>query len=151
MRSAAIMTAAPYTVRASDSVAAAAALLIGERQLSLPVVDAEGRYVGMFGMDDLLRVVVPRVALAGHLAPNIRFVGDDPRQLAERFDALKDHPVGEIADRAAPVLTPETPAIEAFRSFCASRKVLPVVDSGDGRLVGLVSYWDVMGTITAAA
>ena len=151
MRCAAIMTANPVTVRDSESIAAAAEKLIEQRLLNIPVVDADGRYVGMFGVDDLLGVVVPRVALAGNLAPNLRFVDDDPRRLAVRFESLKQQPVGNIADRNASVLAPETPHIEAFRALCRKPVPLAVVDPESRKLVGVVTYWDVMGSITSAA
>jgi CBS domain-containing protein len=138
-------------VRETDSVEQAAEKLIGQRHLGIPVIDQAGRYVGMFGTDDLLSLVVPRVAIAGHVAPNLRFVGDDPGALIERFRELKARPVGAVADRNAVVLAPDTPQIEAFRILSRSRVSLPVVDPDSRKLVGLVSYWDVMGAITGQA
>jgi len=151
MRCAAIMTANPPAVRDTDSIAEAARTLIAQRHLGVPVVDKEGRYVGMFGADDLLGVIVPRVAIAGSIASNLRFVGDDTKDLTARFRDLNQQPVSAVADRNAIVLAPDTPQIEAFRIFCRSRASLPVVDPATGKLVGLVSYWDVMGAITSAA
>lgn len=152
MRCDAIMTVNPPSVRETDSIAAAAAKLVGERHLGLPVVDADGRYVGMFGADDLLGLVVPRVAIAGgNVVPNLRFVGDNPGTLAGRFREIARQTVGSIADRNAITLSPDTPLIEAFRIFCRSRASLPVVDPKSRKLVGLVSYFDVMGAVTANA
>jgi CBS domain-containing protein len=151
MTCAAIMTANPPTVRDTDSVATAAARLIAERHLALPVVDAEGGYVGMFGTEDLMRLVVPRVAIAGNVDANLRFVGDDTAALADRFKDLKQQQVGAVADKNAIVLAPDTPQIEAFRIFCRSRASLAVVDPKSRKLAGLVSYWDVMGAITTGA
>lgn len=150
MRCDAIMNPAPPTLRDIDSVGTATDRLIRHRQLSLPVVDAEGRYVGMFGADELLGLMVPRVAIAGDLAPNVRFVGDDPKHLVERFRPLREQPVGAIADKAAVVLAPDTPQIEAFRIFCHSRTTLAVVDPESRKLLGVVSCWDVMGAMTAS-
>lgn len=147
----AIMSAAPVTVRADETVAKAAETLIAHRQLNVPVVDGDGRYVGMFGAEELLGLVVPRVAIAGSLAPNLRFVDDDPRKLAERFGALKKQSVREVADRNAVVLAPDTPQIEAFQIFCRRPGTLAVVDPGSRKLVGVVTYWDVMHAVTAGA
>ncbi|HTW36402.1 MAG TPA: CBS domain-containing protein [Rhizomicrobium sp.] len=152
MRCAAIMTVNPPSVRDTDSIAEAATQLIAGRHLGLPVVDADGRYVGMFGTDDLLGLVVPRVAIAGgNVVPNLRFVGDNPGTLAERFREIAQQAVGTIADRTAIALAPDTPQIEAFRIFCRSRTSLPVVEPESRKLVGLVSYFDVMGAVTAGA
>jgi CBS-domain-containing membrane protein len=148
MRCAAVMNVNPATIRASDSVAAAAEKLIALRDTNLAVIDAEGRYVGSFGVDDLLGLMVPRVALAGSLASNLRFIDDNPKRLGERFRAMKGQSVGEVTDRNAAVLAPETPLVEAFRILCRGRVSLPVVDPASRKLAGTVSYWDVIGAIT---
>jgi CBS-domain-containing membrane protein len=152
MRCDAIMTVNPPTVRDTDSIAVATALLIEGRHLGLPVIDKDGRYIGMFGTDELLSLVVPRVAIAGsNVVPNLRFVGDNPNALGERFQQSAQQSVGTVADRNAIALGPDTPQIEAFRIFCRSRASLPVVEPGSRKLVGLVSYFDVMGAMTANA
>ncbi|MCK6507899.1 CBS domain-containing protein [Myxococcota bacterium] len=48
------MTPDPVTLRASDSLKQALDLLLGHRFSALPVVDAEGRLVGMLTTKDLL-------------------------------------------------------------------------------------------------
>ena len=152
MRCDAIMTVNPPSVRDTDSIAAATALLIEGRHLGLPVTDKDGRYIGMFGADDLLGLVVPRVAIAGgNVVPNLRFVGDHTRTLGERFGQIAQQSVASVADRNAIALAPDTPQIEAFRIFCRSRTPLPVVDPKSRKLLGLVSYFDVMGAATSNA
>jgi CBS-domain-containing membrane protein len=151
MRCAEIMHERPLTLRDTDSIAQAAETLIAQRALSIPVVDGADCYVGMFGAEDLAGLVVPRIALAGGLAPNLRFIGDDAGELARRFRDLKSHPVRQAVDTSAVVLTPDTPQIEAFRIFCRSRAPLAVVDPASRKLLGVVAYWDVMGAIVADA
>ena len=152
MRCDAIMTANPPSLRDTDSIAAATTQLIEGRHLGLPVVDKDGRYVGMFGADELLGLVVPRVAIAGgNVVPNLRFVGDNPATLGERFQQTAQQNVGTVADRNAIALAPDTPQIEAFRIFCRSHASLPVVEPESRKLVGLVSYFDVMGAVTSNA
>src|SRR5579862_584485 len=133
MRCADIMTANPLTVRATDSTAQAAEILIAHRQLSVPVVDDDGRYVGMFGAGDLASLMVPRVAIAGNLAPNLRFVGEDARVLSERFQELRHKPVQDLADKNAVVLSPDTPHMETFRMLCRNPVPLAVVDPKNGK------------------
>ena len=151
MTCAAIMTANPLTVKESDSVADAAKALIDHHYINLPVVDGEGRFLGMFGIYDLLGLLVPRVALAGDLLPNLRFIGDDPKALREKFDTVKSKAVGECCDRQAVTLKPDTPEIEALRLFCRRHTTLAVVEGGTKKLVGIVSYWDAIGAISGGA
>lgn len=147
MTCAAIMTANPLTLTDSDSVADAAKALIAHRYINMPVVDAEGVFRGMFGIYDLLALLVPRVALAGDLLPNLRFVGDDPNTLRAKYREVKSRPVGEWCDHEAVTLHPDTPVIEAIRLFCRRHTTLAVIERDTGKLTGIVSYWDAIAAI----
>jgi CBS-domain-containing membrane protein len=148
MSCAAIMTANPLTLKDSDSVAEAAKALTAHRYINMPVIDPHGVFQGMFGIYELLGLLVPRVALAGDLLPNLRFLGDDARALRAKFADAKDSPIGDWCDREAARLYPDTPEIEALRLFCRRHTTLAVVERGTGKLQGIVSYWDAIAAIT---
>ncbi len=150
MSCAAIMTRNPPTIRDSETVAAAADMLIAQRATNLPVIDAEGKYVGMFGMADLLSLLVPRMALAGDLAPNLRFLSDETAALRRKFDDVKARRVGDAANRQAVTLYPDTPASEAIRCFGRAPAALPIVARDTGKLAGVVTYWDAIAAATGA-
>ena len=137
-----IMTPNPKTVRDSETIGHAAEEIIAQRAINLPVVDAEGRLVGLFGIYDLLALLVPRVAVIGNLLPNLRFVGDDAGELQRKFAALKTSPVQRAVNREAVRVYPDTPLIEALRLFCRNHMTIPVVERDSGKLVGMISYWD---------
>ena len=63
----AIMTENPLATREDETVGEAAARLIQHRYINLPVVNPEGRFLGMFGIYDLFSLIIPKVALAGGL------------------------------------------------------------------------------------
>jgi CBS domain-containing protein len=151
MSCAAIMTKNPLTLRVDESVGAAAGKLVEHRFISLPVVDSEGRYAGMFGIYDLLSMLVPRVALAGNLTANLRFIADDPAELRLRYAELKSGRVGDAADRGAATLKPDTPQIEAIRLFCQSHGSLAVVEPDTRKVVGVISCWDAIQAISGPA
>ncbi|MGD0864319.1 MAG: CBS domain-containing protein [Rhizomicrobium sp.] len=146
-----IMTSQPPTILDSDSVADAAGKLVAHRAAALPVVDAEGRYVGMFGIRDLLGLLVPRSALAGDLVPNLRFLGDDPDALRSKFQAAKGRTAGETADRRMAILHPDMPEIEALRACSREQATLAVVARDTGKLVGVMCCWDAIEALTAPA
>ena len=52
-----VMTEDPVVVRAETNMAAAAKILLEQRMRRLPVVDAEGRLLGIFTRSDVLRSV----------------------------------------------------------------------------------------------
>lgn len=144
----AIMTEAPLTAREDETVGEATRRLIESRYINLPVVDADSRLVGMFGIYDLFSLIIPRVALAGGLLPNLRFMGDGAEDLRQRFREIAPRKVGEVADRDARVLHPDTPQIEALRLFCQQHTTLTVVERETRKLLGIVTYWDAVCTLT---
>jgi len=147
MSCAAIMSKDPACVRADETIGQAANKLIAHQFISLPVVDADNRYFGMFGIYDLFSLLVPRVALAGNLLPNLRFISDDPDELRSRYREVKTRPVSDGADRNAVTLKPDTPEIEAIRLFCQSHSSLAVVDPHSRKVLGIVSCWDAIRAI----
>ena len=142
MSCAEIMTRNPCSVREDDTIGEAAREIIARNYINLPVVDAEGRLVGLFGIYDLLALLVPRVAVIGNLLPNLRFLSDDESELHKKYASLKDNPVRRAVNREAARVYTDTPLIEAIRLFCRNHMTIPVVERGSDRLVGMISYWD---------
>lgn len=138
MQCAEIMTRDCPVLSEADGLQAAVVRLLGERQLGLPVVDTDGRYIGMFTTEDILALVIPRVALAGDHTPNLRFAQAAAASLA----VWKDRTVGDVVNRNAAVLAPDTPQSEAVRIFARSRNPLAVVDPADGTFLGVLTFWD---------
>jgi CBS-domain-containing membrane protein len=150
MSCAAIMSKDPMCVRADETIEQAAKKLTAHQFISLPVVDADGGYLGMFGIYDLFSMLVPRVALAGNLLPNLRFISDNPEDLRARYREVKTHLVSEAADRKAVTLKPDTPEIEAIRLFCQSHSSLAVIDPDSRKVLGIVSCWDAIRAIAGS-
>jgi len=145
-----IMTRNPRSVREDDTIGDAAREIIAHNYINLPVVDAEGRLVGLFGIYDLLALLVPRVAVIGNLLPNLRFLSDDPSELHRKFAKLSDSPVRRAVNREAVRVYPDTPLIEAIRLFCRNHMTIPVVERGTNKLAGMISYWDAARLIAKA-
>lgn len=147
----AIMSKAPVIIREHESVADAAAKLVSNHFTNLPVVDSQDRYVGMFGLYDLLSLLVPRVALAGDFMANLRFIADDSKVLKDRYRDVRDRLVAEVANRNAPTLDPDSPEVEAVRLFCRNHNSVAVVDGESGRILGIVSCGDAIRAIMGAS
>jgi len=137
-----IMTRNPKAVREDDSIGDVSREIVERNYINLPVIDAEGRLVGLFGVYDLLALLVPRVAVIGNLLPNLRFLSDDESELYRKFAAVRGSPVRRAVNREAAHVYPDTPLIEAIRLFCGNHMTIPVVERGTNRLVGTISYWD---------
>lgn len=142
------MTENPLTAREDETVREAAALLLEHRSINLPVVDAAGLFLGMFGIADVFGLVIPKVALAGGLISNLRFMADTAEEVRANFRAAADRKVGEVADRQVRVVHPDTPEIEALRLFAHQHATLAVVERDTRKLAGIVTYWDAMRALT---
>ena len=137
-----IMIRNPKSVREDDTIGMAAREIVENHCISLPVVDAEGHFVGLFGIFDLLALLVPRVAVIGNLLPNLQFLSDDDEVMRQKFANLRNSPLKRAVNREAACVHPDTPLIEAIRLLCRNHLTIPVVDEGTNRLVGVISYRD---------
>lgn len=137
-----IMIRDPKSLREDDTIGMAAMELVGHRCISLPVVAADGRFAGLFGIFDLLALLVPRVAVIGNLLPNLQFLSDDDGEMRQKFNALKDRPLRYAVNREAARVHPDTPLIEAIRLLCRNHLTIPVVEHQTEHLAGVISYWD---------
>src|SRR5579864_1673459 len=117
-----IMTRNPKAVREDDTIGEAAREIIERQYINMPVVDNEGRLVVLFGIYDLLALLVPRVAVIGNLLPNLRFLSDDESELYRKFANVRNSPVRRAVNREAARVYPDTPLIEAIRLFCSSHR-----------------------------
>jgi len=142
-----IMTSDPVTVREDQPVAAATALLRDNRFRSVPVVNADGKMIGQFGIQALLGLILPKTAVADDNLSNLRYLNDDLADLQRRLVEEHDQPVGKYAEEVGPVLHPDTAISQVVAHLTKSRNNLPVVEEATGKLIGMVSYWDIIGRI----
>lgn len=99
----------------------------------LPVVDGDERCIGMLSDRDVRRAV-------GDLSAMV-----DEAEVRTRVSLSR---VGDVASRA-PVIVREHDTISEMAAMMSRFRIgaVPVVDS-DGRLIGIVSYLDVIGALT---
>lgn len=130
MKAEQVMTSPVATVTATMRVQEAAKLLISRAISSAPVVDDDGRLIGIITEADLLRLetdVDPRSSMQRHaeLAPS--------RQTT----------VGDVMSRDVVALPPGTSAAQLARTMIEQGvRRIPIV--ADGRVVGIVSRRDLL-------
>jgi CBS domain-containing protein len=142
-----IMTAEPLTLRADETIGRAVELMLEHRYIVLPVVDANSSHLGEFDVWDLLGLLLPKAATLNSMLPDLKFVADNLPELQAKLGEISGRPVGEMARPNLPVLRPDTSVIEALLQFYRHRSPLPVVEEKSGRLVGILSYWDVVAAV----
>ena len=130
-----LMTRNPLAVHEDDSLLNAAAKMASKGVRHLCVVDVEGRILGMLSDRDLRSQVGQAVNAQGSTAaPGV----------AERR-------VQQAMTREARYVLPSTPVADLVNIFLVERLgAVPVVDTDD-RVVGIVSYIDVLRALAAGA
>jgi CBS domain-containing protein len=121
MQAAQLMTPEPATLPGSMSVADALAFFAGEAvHRSYPVVDGEGRLLGLVSRSDALRWQVGGAAEGSSLAE-------------------------QLSDASQPVAYPETPVGQVADQMVETGVGrIPIVEPGSRRVVGLLSRQDLL-------
>src|SRR5690606_10366610 len=109
-----VMTVDLPTLREGDSVWHALQVLTEHNSGGLPVVDDNGRYVGMLRLRDLLALALPKVVTTDpreHM--DLAFVQDKIGDLRARLNTLAKSPIKKYLSTDTPVLKPGTSLTEA--------------------------------------
>jgi CBS domain-containing protein len=144
-----VMDPNPTVLCATDTVSKGIGYIMSGRFRNVPIVDDRGCYLGVFGVNCLLRLVLPKAALMEHGLTDLSFVSDSLKDLRRRLNEFEDKPVTVCLSDEATVIGPDKPLLETLLVLYNSRRSIPVVNPVDGRLLGVVSYWDVGRAVLA--
>ncbi|MCX8132376.1 MAG: CBS domain-containing protein [Roseococcus sp.] len=146
MRAEEIMSRDVVTVRPETPLREVAELLATRHLSGVPVVDAEGRLLGVVTESDLMRrIAAPAEAPMGFLAGLIR----DAAAEAARFAKLHGRTAQDVMTPDPLCVVPEAPVAEVAKLLEEKGiRRLPVVSGG--RLLGLVSRADILKAVLAA-
>jgi CBS domain-containing protein len=135
-----IMTREVISVSPSDSIGAAAHLMLEHRISGLPVIDAEGALVGMISEGDLLKRTETGTEQS---VSALRALWLGPQRLAERYIQTHGRSVRHIMT-PDPVSARESSSLSEIVALMQSRNIkrLPVLR--DGRVVGIVARADLL-------
>ncbi len=144
MTATAVMNTQPVVLKVTDTVAMAASHIMRRRFRNLQVVDEEGRHVGVFGIGCLLRLSLPRAVTLEHGLDSAPYVSDTLDQMSSRLMAVAGDPVSKYMDTHVRVVHPDTLLMETLLMLYQTRSSLAVVERESGKLVGVISYWEVL-------
>jgi len=144
-----VMDPHPTVLGAGETLAKGIEYIMDKRFRNIPIVDEHGRYLGVFGVNCLLRLVLPQAVLMEDGLTNIAFVSDTLQDLRRRLQEVIHQPVTICLSDEATVLAPDTPLLETLLVLYQTRRSVPVVDPASRALLGVVSYWDVGRAILA--
>jgi len=139
---AAVMDPSPTTVRPDDLIGTAVSHIMKHRYRNLPVIDEEGRYLGIFGVNCLLRLVLPKAAVMERGLEEVSFVQATLADLHERLREVENQPVSVCMSKDVATVPPDKPLVETLLLLYRTKTSIPVVSPDTGRLLGMISYWD---------
>jgi CBS-domain-containing membrane protein len=131
----------------TDPLERAAALLIEHRLPALPVVDEQGRFLGLLGICRALSLLLPKASLLDGGVTDLAYMSESLADLQQRYRGIRLRQVGELMDTHAAAIGPDTPLMETLLFLYRSQNIVPVVEKDSGRLLGIVSSFGTLATI----
>lgn len=149
MNAAEIMNPAPTYLKPEQTLEEAAEIVMHSRFRSLPVVDEEGCYLGMFNVNCLLKHIIPKAVFMHQGLENVGFIHETFDELFERYEHVKDETVTICLSHDVHPLNPATPLTETLLQLYNTHFSIPVVAEGSCKLLGMISYFDIGEKILA--
>jgi len=150
MTAATLMDPNPKVVHPDDSIISGIEMVMKYRFRRLPVVDEEGVFKGVFGVNCLLRQALPKAVVMEDGLENIHFVRETLSDLRRRLQEVENEPISLCMRQESIQVAPDLPLLETLRTLYLTRASLPVVDPDSGKLLGIISYFDVGEKIMGA-
>ncbi|RYH10198.1 HPP family protein [Tropicimonas sp. IMCC6043] len=134
------------TIHPEESVAKAFNIIKRSHARFLPVVDHQGRYLGVFTAPTLLKLILPKAALIGLSntrvpLSSLGFMSLSEEDFHQRLMQLRNEKVGDnLSDpKNIPVTSPDTPVMEGIFLIHQYKRHVILVDPATDRFVGTVS------------
>lgn len=145
-----LMDPHPKVVHPNDTILSGIELIMKHRYRRLPVVNDEGVFKGVFGVNCLLRLALPKAVVMDDGLENIQFIRETLSDLRQRIQEIENEPISICMLHESIQVSPDLPLLETLRTLYLTRASLPVVDPESGKLLGIISYFDVGDKIMGA-
>ena len=146
------MSRDPVTAHADERVRDALVKMCDKHIHNLPVMDSDGKFIGLFGLRNLLCALLPKAATIAPALKSLVFLADNLEEVIESLQEVADQPVKNYLDRDHLILCrTDEPIMEVIRKLYEAPTSLPVVlvESDGTHLVGMISYWDILAHISS--
>jgi CBS-domain-containing membrane protein len=145
-----IMDPNPTVLQRTDTICTAMRYIMKNRYRSLPVVDKNHCFLGIVGINCILRLALPKAVIMEYGLNSAPFIRESLSDLHHRFNEVKDQTIQLCMFDEVAVVRPDTPLVETLVMLFRTQSSLPVVEPDSHRLVGVVSYWDACSRILAS-
>lgn len=125
----------------------ALAQMLRHRVTDLPVLDAQGRFLGMFKLGRMFEGLLPRAALIGYGMPDLGFVSTGIDDLRHHMRDIEHRLVREFLMPPEHTVAPDTSPLEVVLLLYRGANNVPVVTRESGKLVGMISARDLLSAL----
>ena len=132
-----------YTVTPEMNVEDALAYIHEKNVRALPVINSEGKLVGMFSLEALLKSLLPVSVTMEEGLQKLGFVVGAGPGIAKRLKKTKLQKVEDVMQQDVIVVHPTTVLWEVIRLMVKYGSPIPVVEE-DGKLLGIISEQSAM-------
>jgi predicted transcriptional regulator len=106
---------------------------------NVPVVGEDGKFLGLFGLQQILMNLLPKAATMVDGLEHLAFVEDAAPGIAKRLKKLHDVPVGELLNTEAHHVDCDTSTMEALNVMARFGSPVVITDSKTGVYKGIIS------------
>ena len=140
MRVKEVMTKNVVSIKPDDGAKSALGLLFKMQISGLPVIDSQGKLVGMFTEKDVLSYILP-----SYIEKVGRFIYEEnPKSSKKKFSELGNIKVVQLMRKEVVTTTEETTLCEVARIMLTQKaRRLPVVDK-TGKVAGIIARCDIL-------
>lgn len=106
---------------------------------NMPVMDADGTFLGLFGLKEVLQNILPKAVNMGKGIPNMDFIVGGAENVAKKLHKSHAHRVGDIMNKNPKTIEPDSATWEALRIMVMHGSPVPVVEEKTNKFIGLIS------------
>ena len=150
MTAVSVMDPNPTVLKPTDVINTAAKYIMEHRYRNLPVVDENGCYLGIFGVNCLLRLVLPQAAIMEKGLESVSFIHESLADLHNRLHEVENEPVTVCMSTDVTTVPPDHPLVDTLLILYRTKTSIPVIEPATRKLLGMISYWDVGEHILSA-
>ncbi len=106
---------------------------------NIPVLDNEGKFLGLVGLQQILVNLLPKSAVMEDGLDNLNFVVGATPGMAKRLRKLHEVSIAELIKTDAATVTPETSTIEALLVLAKRGSPVAIIDEDTKEFKGVIT------------
>ncbi len=133
-----VMSTGVVTAKATDTVRSVVAKMLSRHCGAIPVVDNEGKLLGLGAVRDVMIPLYPNYG--DYIHDNVH--SRDFQEMEEGYPEVMKKPVGDIMTKNPLTVSPHDPILQAA-SYMGLKHFRRIPVEENGKLVGMISMGDV--------